>query len=232
MTSDSPEQRPLSPSERWVAGAILAIILGLFAVEIAVDYEPVKLTALLIVLFWVPLLVLHEAGHALMAALLGWHVARVVIGMGWVVGRFHVRGALVEVRLIPIEGFVQPVPTNLRAPHLKSALIYLAGPGIELVLVGLLVLLVGLDTMLSRTESLDMLALQSLAVAALVGVFINLVPHEGMSSSGPAANDGLGAIRSFLVPESHYAERIGYRYDEAEDAWRAGDSTDWRQESK
>ena len=75
-----------------------------------------QLSALLIVVFWIPLLVLHESGHALMAAALGWHVGQIVIGMGRTVKEFRVGTALVEIRLVPVEGFVVPVQTtsNLR----------------------------------------------------------------------------------------------------------------------
>src|SRR5262249_27259188 len=127
MLNPAHEKGPLTPGERGAALFFLAIVLGLFVAKIVHDYQPVKLTALLILLVWVPLLAIHEAGHAVMAGLLGWYVGRVVIGVGRLVAKFRVGTAVVEIRLLPLEGFVQPVPRNLRAPRLKSALIYFAG---------------------------------------------------------------------------------------------------------
>lgn len=68
----------------------MAVVLGLFVAEICHDYQPVKLSALLVVLFWVPLIALHEAGHAVVASLLNWYVGQVVIGMGRLLTSFRV----------------------------------------------------------------------------------------------------------------------------------------------
>src|SRR6516164_7525896 len=114
----APDRGSMTPGERWFAGIFLVVVLGLFAAEVITDYQPGKLAALFVVLFWIPLLFLHEAGHAVVAGLLGWHVGRVVIGMGRTVAHFHVGETLVEIRLIPFEGFVQPVPNNLIRPQL------------------------------------------------------------------------------------------------------------------
>ena len=71
MRSPTHERPPLTPGERAFYGFFLAIVVGLFAAEIVHDYKPVKLAALLFVLFWGPLLALHETGHAVVAALVG-----------------------------------------------------------------------------------------------------------------------------------------------------------------
>jgi len=192
--------------------------MGLFTAEVVVNYAPGKLSALFFVFFWFPLLMLHEAGHAVMAGLLGWHVGRVVIGMGRTVTWFRIGTALVEIRLIPIEGFVLPVPRNLHAPQLKSALIYLAGPGAELLLLGAICAVMGSGKLLSQAESIAMLAVQSLCVAILASAFFNLVPHLATTQHGMVPNDGLGIIRSFLLPTAHYAAMIGKTFaDEPEE---------------
>src|SRR3984893_6786158 len=165
MYDPAPRRGPLTPGEWVVFGLFLVIFLGLFVAEIFHNYEPVKLSALLIVLFWIPLLAVHEAGHALVAALLGWYVGQVVIGMGRTIARWQVGTAAVEIRLWPVEGFVKCVPRNLRAPHLKSALIYLAGPGVELLLAGAILLLVGPDELLRKSDDYLLIIWQSLALA-------------------------------------------------------------------
>src|SRR5207248_7565842 len=82
---------PVTPFERNFYIFVLTVFLGLLAAEIIKDYQPVKLAVLFIILFWPPLVVLHEAGHALMADLLGWEVRRIVIGLNREVWRFRVR---------------------------------------------------------------------------------------------------------------------------------------------
>jgi len=204
MADDSPDRDTLSATEQWAYGLFLVVLLGLFAAEVFTNYEPVKLSAFLVAAFWVPLLVLHEAGHAVVAWLLGWDVGRIVIGMGKPISRFALGRTYVEVRLAPVEGFVTPLPRNLANVRLKSACIYFAGPGSELLVLFLVAALVGPATLLTRTDHLGVIACQSLCIAILVSVVINLVPHAAETQHGMAANDGLGIIRSFLLPDDYY----------------------------
>jgi hypothetical protein len=208
------DKRPLNASEIFTTFMLLLIIVGLLAAETMTNFHPMKLATLFFILAWAPLLVLHEAGHALMAAWLGWHVGLVSIGMGPRLTRLHVGRTVVDLRLWPVEGFVVPVPTALRHPRLESALIYFAGPGIEILVLGVLVVLIGPDTLFARSESLPLIATQGVALALAAGIVINLVPHGIVTSSGMTANDGLGIIRSFLLPESHYAALIGWNFEE------------------
>jgi Peptidase family M50 len=216
MDDPAPEPGPLTTENFLISLVFFLIVVGLFVAEICVNYHPVKLTALFIFLFWLPLIAVHEAGHALVAVLLGWRVHRLVIGMGRPLLRFSVGRTPVEIRLFPVQGFVLPAPTNLRAPRLKSALIYFAGPGAELLVLGLLTLIVGPAAMLSRTENLWLLAAQSLAVAVLLSAFFNLVPHYAHSQSGRVPNDGLGIIYSFLCSREDYARLL----EDPDSAWR------------
>jgi hypothetical protein len=227
MYDAGPQRGPLTPQERWICGIFLVILLGLFIAEIVHNYQPVKLSALLVGLFWIPLLAWHEAGHALVAALLGWHVGQVVIGMGRLVGGFRVGSAAVEIRLIPVEGFVRSVPTNLYLPHLKSACIYFAGPGVELLLALIILLLVGPDTLLSPSDDYLVIVWQSLALASAAQAVLNLIPHSVRTPAGEIPNDGLGIIRSFFLPESYYAEMMGNTYNEREKDWERYDPADW-----
>ena len=205
MDDPTRETEPLSTEDRWISIVFFLILVGLFTAEICVNYRPVKLTALFIVLFWIPLLAVHEAGHAVVAALLGWRVHRVVIGAGRPLLRFAVGRAPVEIRMFPVEGFVLPTPTNLRAPRLKSALIYFAGPGATLLVLALLVAVLGPARLLSQTEDMWLLAAQSLAVTVLASAFLTLVPHYIIDCKRRVANDGLGIIRSFLHTRADYA---------------------------
>jgi membrane-associated protease RseP (regulator of RpoE activity) len=210
----------------------LLVLLGLFVAEICHNYQPVKLSALLVILFWIPLLAWHEAGHAVVAALLGWNVGQVVLGMGREVGRFRVGGAVVEIRLIPVEGFVRCVPRNLHLPHLKSACIYFAGPGVELLLALAILLLVGPATLLSQSDDYLIIVWQSLALASTAQAVLNLIPHSTRTPEGEVPNDGLGIIRSFFMSKAYYAEMIGHTYNEQDQDWQAHDPADWWKREK
>jgi len=198
----------LTRSERWTIVVFGVILFGLFGVDIALNYSPVKLSILFFIIFWFPLLVIHETGHALMAAMLDWRVRRVVIGFGKSVKNFSVRQVPVELRMIPLEGFTQIAPRNARLPRLKSFLIYSAGPAAEFVFLLLLAVLIGLDELLSRTEHVGMIAAQAIAIAILMGLISNLVPHSTETQTGRSPNDGLGMILSLSLTERQLDEMI------------------------
>ena len=195
-------------------------------------------------LFWVPLLVLHESGHALAAWLLGWHFSQMVIGVGRLIYSFRWAGALIEIRMFPVQGFILCAPTNLRRPQVKSALIYFAGPGVELLLALVVLLLVGPAQLFAQTESYWLITWQSLALAATAQALLNLIPGAVWTPRGSIANDGLGIFRSLTLPNSYYAAMIAptrqsshhtldddspqdvVRY-EREDPWDDHDPADW-----
>jgi membrane-associated protease RseP (regulator of RpoE activity) len=202
-----------------MAGLFLTLFIG----EMVTNYQPAKLSVLFVLGFWVPLLVLHEGGHAAMAALLGSHVGQIVIGMGNVVHTFHIGSAVVEIRLLPLEGFVRQVPTNLHLPQLKSALIYFAGPAANLIVAGGVLAIIGPERLFTASEDYVMIAWQSLALTGAMQGVLNLIPHYIETADGFIPNDGLGIIRSFMLPDSYYASMIGWRYNEREGEWEEGD---------
>ena len=68
--------------------------------------------------------------------------------------------------------------------------------------------LVGLDELLSRTEHVGIIAAQSIAIAILMGLISNLVPHSTETQNGRSPNDGLGMILSLSLTESQVDEMI------------------------
>ncbi len=229
MKSAAEQEGPLTPFERNTYVFLLTVILGLFAAEIIHDYQPAKLVVFFFLAAWPPLLVLHEAGHAIVAGLLGWRVRGVVIGFGRVVGTFSVRGVPVQFRMIPLGGFALPAPRDLKSPRLKMALIYLAGPGAELLLLAVLIAILGPALFLTRSADLRILAVQALAVAVLYGVITNLIPVTVQCGNGRAASDGMGFLQSFSMPDEAFLAMMGTDDPLAEDKrLREQDEDDWQ----
>jgi len=167
----------------------------MMTMEIITNFEPKKLGALLFVVFWIPLLFIHEFGHALMAKILNWKVKRVVLGVGKIMMVTRLFNAPVEIRSIPLEGFVQIAPKTTNLARFKHALIYFAGPGIELlVFFGIAFYLGGFDQLFTFNNDYVRIALQSFAFAALAGAVINLIPLGIITKDGSTPNDGMGIL--------------------------------------
>lgn len=200
--------KPADRTETWMIYILSFVFLGGLAVELLHPYEPRKLTAIFFILWWIPLVFWHEWGHALMARWLGWHVARTVIGFGKVVYRGQLLGAPFELRRVPIEGFVQIAPLEINGARWKHALIYFAGPGIELVLFIGIVLIMGWDNFFAIEDNYLKLIFQSLAYAALVGAIMNLIPIGIITHEGETPNDGMGIIKSLLSTDKDYQKWV------------------------
>jgi hypothetical protein len=200
---DPAPRLPVSTGERVL---ILVLALGFFALliaDIARGFNINKLSVLFVLLFWGPLLVLHELGHALAARSVGWHVNEVVIGFGRELTRFRVGQTRVTIRALPVEGYVVPSPNSVDRARWKQAWIYLAGPLTELVL------LVYLGWLLdwrgpAVNDPVERVALESLAVTAGLGVLCTLFPYS--SSRNPS--DGLGILTSWLHTDESFRQRL------------------------
>ncbi|MEZ5536058.1 MAG: M50 family metallopeptidase [Thiolinea sp.] len=192
------DDRTATTGEALTLYGMVGVFLLLMGLEIFSNYEPRKMAALMFLLWWMPLVLLHEFGHALMTRLLGWEIERTVVGFGRVVYQGQLFGAPLEVRMIPIEGFVQISSLGQAGARLQNALIYFAGPGIELLLFVLIATFLGWGDLLRIEDDYGRLALQSLAFAALVGAVINLIPMGVVTKDGESPNDGLGILQSLF----------------------------------
>ena len=203
------DKNPSSKAEKLFLIIISVAFLFMMTMEIITNYEPRKLGALLFVIFWMPLLFIHEFGHAIMAKVLGWRVRRIVIGFGKVLITKKLLGAPMEIRSIPLEGFVQIAPKNLKFARFKHALIYFAGPGIELLVFFVIMqVLGGLDALFTINDDYARIALQSFAFAALAGAVINLIPIGITTKDGSTPNDGLGIILCLFTTPTDYENWI------------------------
>lgn len=198
------DEVPLKKGELIFILLIGSLFLFMMTMEIISNYEPRKLGALLFVIFWIPLLFIHEFGHALMASSLNWHVKQINIGFGQRLFSTHLFGVPLTIRMIPLEGFVRCAPKNTEFAPLKHALIYFAGPGIELFIFFSILWFFGADWMFSVSDDYFKIALQSFAFAALAGAILNLIPLGIETKDGMNPNDGLGIILSLFSTKHDY----------------------------
>jgi membrane-associated protease RseP (regulator of RpoE activity) len=182
----------------------VVLVMGGFAVDVAINFQARKATVLFMVLLWFPLLALHEAGHAVAARFYGCHVDRVVLGFGRELGRFRVGGVLVIVHMIPIEGFVRFSTAGVKISRFGRAMTYFAGCGAELLVLAALMLAIGPTTLFTASDYIPLLIAQSVAVVIIMGAVFNLVPHYARSHRDHPANfsytpnDGLGIVLSLM----------------------------------
>lgn len=204
------EQKPLAPGDRWILIGFCVLLFGGLLAELLRDFTPVRLSIVFFPLAWGVLTAVHEAGHALAARVCGWRVNAVVVGFGRLLVRTEVRGVPVELRSIPLIGYAAIIPEGASPGQtarlrLSNAFVYFAGPGIELLVVAGLVLVLGWETMTTRADSVAVVAAQSVAVAALVGAILNLIPHTGPDGSW---SDGMGLVMSPFLTEGHFEQRM------------------------
>ncbi len=205
--SDLPERSPQG-AERWIVAFFALGFFGLMGLSLFEHYEPRKLGVIFVLLFWMPLLVIHEAGHAVVARLCGWEVERVVIGYGKTLRTFLVGGTPVVFKTIPLSGYVLPRPRDLQSPRLKNSLIYAGGPAFELA-AGLAVLaMTGPEVMFQASDSVAVIAAQSSEVAVALGLLFTLVPHSVTSEGKDTWSDGMGILMSHRLPDAWFAKLI------------------------
>lgn len=192
------------PPSRGDKGFLIVFVLivgGLFAAEIFRELSPARMAVLFFFVFYGLLTVLHEAGHALTAAAVGWRVSRVQLGFGPTLGHPTIGGVPVEIKAFPIVGLVQVAPDRVEGGRWKNALIYAAGPGIELLLAAAVATAVGWDVMLASSADWGVVAAQSLCLAAVVGAGFNLLPFTLASGQ---ITDGMGILRSPFMPRAAF----------------------------
>ncbi|MEM7433136.1 MAG: site-2 protease family protein [Pseudomonadota bacterium] len=191
-------RRPMTRGESLTVTIIAAVITTLIFLAIFEEYSNSKLGAVFILSFWGPLLVLHELGHAWMARAVGWKVKEIVIGFGREMWSWKSGETRVRIKLVPLEGYVLPSPSSADGMRWKSALVYAAGPGIELILLLILILLFGWNTVFGSGDDVGQIALKSLAIAIIIGAGFNLIPFK----TDGGISDGLGILSSPFMSDN------------------------------
>jgi len=190
-------RRPPTRSETLVSVGIGVAFTLMVGAAILDQFTLRKLSVLLFFFFWVPLLVLHELGHALMARAVGWRVREIVIGFGRTLWEGTLGETRIRIKLAPIEGYMLPAPVGRGRLRLKSALVYAAGPGVELLLLACVLGVFGVGALRTESEALSLIALKSFTVAVALGAGFNLLPFR----AGAGVSDGLGILSAPFMSE-------------------------------
>jgi len=202
---DPAPRLPVSPGERLIVVGLVVGLVALLTLDLAQSFTNSKLSVPFVVLFWGPLLVLHELGHALAARLCGWHVTEIVIGFGRELRRFRVGETRIRVKAVPVEGYVLLSPNSVEHARAKQALIYFAGPLTQLLLLGLVGWALGFR-MPGAEGGVGRVALESLAVTAAFGALCTLFPYRSLGNP----SDGLGMLLSIFASEEGFRQRLAW----------------------
>ncbi len=194
-------------SERLILWIFALLIFGSFLGSLLKEARMVAWSPIFFSLAWLFLTVLHELGHAWMTRRLGWRLPEVVIGIGPLWRRFSWRETEVEIRRIPISGYIVAIPHPRHLSRLSHALIAAAGPGAELLILGLIWLILG-ESFLETREELLHIALQSTALAAALGAGFNLLP---ITFSSGAHSDGKNLLMSPFLSREDFEDKMALR---------------------
>lgn len=195
------DDTPRSRADRLILWGFCLFIFGGFALDLLLPFQAEKLSAPFFLLWWCVLTVVHEFAHAFVALRVGWTVEEIQLGFGRTIWRSRIAGAPVNVKAFPIVGLVRIIPANLESPRLKTALIYGAGPGVELLIALGVNLFLGTSTLMSPTTDVSVIALQSLALAAVTGALLNLMPF---SPNPGTMTDGYALLRTPFLPRVYF----------------------------
>lgn len=175
--------------------ACLALALWLFeALPLAAAWCVVLIlfwgaVAPAILTFWASCVVVHELGHAMAALGLGFRVRRVVIGAGSPIAHLRCAGIPVEIRSLPVAGFVYPEPRGRWFVRLRFALICLAGPAVEFLF--LILVLYGIDSLRESTPASREICVVFMwaTVPAFASVVQSLIPWTWRMGSETFSSD-------------------------------------------
>ena len=200
------EASPSTLGEKIFYYIFIGLMVAGFTAEVFINYEPIKLSVLFFLAAWMPLIFLHELGHAVVARMLGWEVVEFVIGYGKLMKKFTYRGTQVEFRMIPLGGYILPKAKKMNWSRAKSALVYFAGPGAELIVFFLCWSIIGYGNLTETTSNYATILMQGIAFSAATGAVINLIPHDAVTAEGNVPNDGLGIILALFGDEKQFQE--------------------------
>lgn len=194
----------------------LAVIIGggilIFSINPGSRAAAIVLLLSLVVLFMLPLILMHELAHAGAARLTGLRVFGIMIGVGKTIWSGKLFGMQWVVNSLPIGGITsvgaRPVP-NIRW---RLFLVYLAGPASHI----LLAYAAHLLSKLFAAGSFGQRFLVALVFANILLALFNLFPRKVTITTGVQGTDGWHLFRvPFLKQDELTKLHIGYFAGEA-----------------
>ena len=113
---------------RWRLVALAAVSATLIAVAVA-PQSPIALQLAYFLALFVFVIPLHELGHAIAGAFVGFRIMGIVVGSGPPLASFRWRDTSVQINLLPLGGATVAVPTQgHRSMRLRQWIITAGGP--------------------------------------------------------------------------------------------------------
>lgn len=202
LTCEMEWQRRRLPRRALFMGLNLALIVGVFLHGAGQSVGGIILTWAECVLLLPVILAIHEAGHMLVARLLGMDVGCLVVGVGPPLWECEIGGIQVQVNLLPLFGHVSLGLATEAFARLRLWLAILAGPAANLCVMWLSAHYWSTTSMLLGERG----TMFWVFLNGLVGIG-NLFPFRSNQQGQPVRSDGLGLIQ---IPRQPWAQLRRY----------------------
>jgi tetratricopeptide (TPR) repeat protein len=208
------KKRLLSEQRRILIMYCLYFMLGLFLVVIFPSFKLgwLLLNLLLIYVFYIIAIVLHEAGHACGAGLLGIRVFAIIVGIGRTLYEHRLFGIDFVVTTFPFGGLSITRNKSVRFFRTKCFLVTISGPLVNLII------LISLLNILNRYDFFAILQCRSLypvidfALANLLVLFGALWPHKSFYGLAKFPSDGLSLITIWFLKKKDIEREVALYY--------------------
>lgn len=209
------QKRRLSEQRRILIVHCLYLMIGLFLVVVfpSSKFGWLILNFLLIYyVFGFIATVLHEAGHACGACLLGVRVFAIIIGIGRKLYEHRIWGIDLVIKTIPVGGLTTSTNKSVRFYRTKRFIVIISGPLVNLII------LISLLNMLNRYDFFAILQCRSLypmagfALANFLVLIAALWPRKSLYGLVKIPSDGLSLITIWFMKKSDIDEHVALYY--------------------
>lgn len=153
----------------------------------------------------------HEGAHFIAALLLGYRVFRIGLGIGKPIGVFRCAGCDLELRVLPLGGYVAAAPRGERFVRLRQFLMAAAGPTANLALAVLIVLiLLGVIRIFRAWSCISVLL--GLTFANLFLFLAAVRPRKVATIHGNGRSDGLSLWNIPRMSPAEVQSLLALRY--------------------